>query len=570
MDPRTPENLRPGNILRKIDIKRFPTVKLKTIFFEKTHPSRWLVEEYVKQGYGELGDFVDDLRRLATMRTPAPSDAIIKKFCHRLWIFFTSEDGILLLERVKAGIRLHAESDLFAVNATVARYRDLRDGMCLLRGHAISGLDNISDEGMSLNESRLYERILFYLAKEQLSEMEFKDMFVALTGIIDLRVASYKDMSSVVPALNAKDPEIEQLLQRLSKDLRLGLRTLVLKCDVRLGEIARQELGGEDPTVYAPIIQLIRYLTNLIDQGTTPVSESEIVAVWKASLEILSHGKLKFLRQKATADPGYSGEHICRATQMQKRLFMAEFEVEDAPESGRRVDLLLRIDDLEVLNTEAKVNGDPRLGDLQYKKNIRINHAILQDAARHEIELPSMLPLDIRGMSAMVCCIKKADKNILIAGPANSELIVLPSTKDELVKFLAGHSPQMLWNYVHLLLDYQKHIERLVEKKRSASVTTPKKRPAEKWDADTSDGSQEQEERRGSDTFTLDQEDDNTEDQGQELENGEPLLQKVKKEAHQDRRQKERTSNRFMARRMGPQPGELTFFTPRRSKKRVQ
>ncbi|KAG0309917.1 hypothetical protein BGZ98_000005 [Dissophora globulifera] len=558
MDPRTPENLRPGNILRKIDIKRFPTVKLKTTFFEKTHPSRWLVEEYVKQGYGELGDFVDDLRRLGTMRTPAPSDAIIKKFCHRLWIFFTSEDGILLLERVKAGIRLHAESDLFAVNATVARYRDLRDEPSPtkstpsssstptsspkgdgktneivpssskstpreplattadsttssprpLRGHAISGLDNISDEGMSLNESRLYERILFYLAKEQLSEMEFKDMFVALTGIIDLRVASYKDMSSVVPALNAKDPEIEQLLQRLSKDLRLGLRTLVLKCDVRLGEIARQELDGEDPTVYAPIVQLIRYL----------------------------------------------GEHICRATQMQKRLFMAEFEVEDAPESGRKVDLLLRIDDLEVLNTEAKVNGDPRLGDLQYKKNIRINHAILQDAARHEIELPSMLPLDIRGMSAMVCCIKKADKNILIAGPANSELIVLPSTKDELVKFLAGHSPQMLWNYVHLLLDYQKHIERLVEKKRSASVTTPKKRPAEKWDADTSDGSQEQEERRGSDIFKLDQEDDNTEDQGQELENGEPLLQKVKKEAHHDRRQKERTSNRFMARRMGPQP----------------
>ncbi|KAG0364993.1 hypothetical protein BGZ54_006960 [Gamsiella multidivaricata] len=307
-----------------------------------------------------------------------------------------------------------------------------------IRGHSINSLENLSCEGLSGIESHLFERILSYLAIDNLSPLELKDLFVALTGIIDLRVTTYKDLTSAVPALEEKDPELDQLLKQLSKFLRLGLRTLVLKCDVMLGGLAKKELEGTDAPPQMAIIRLVRYLASIIDEGSQPVSESEVVAVWKECLQILSNGKLKFL----------SGGHVCRATQTQKRLFITQFKVHEETKSGRKVDLLLRVGNLEVLNTEVKPNDDQSAGDKQYKKNIRINHTTFQTAARRGLELPPMLPLDVRGLCAIVCCIKQASDNILVAGPACSNLIVLPSSKEDLEKFLCGSSPQIFWQYV--------------------------------------------------------------------------------------------------------------------------
>ncbi|KAF8950515.1 hypothetical protein BGZ46_004470 [Entomortierella lignicola] len=81
-----------------------------------------------------------------------------------------------------------------------------------------------------------------------------------------------------------------------------------------------------------------------MERGNIPVSESEIVALWKSVLEIMSNGRLKLL----------SGEKICKATLATKREFKEIFGVEGETDSGRRVDLLLRVGDFEILNTEAK------------------------------------------------------------------------------------------------------------------------------------------------------------------------------------------------------------------------
>lgn len=82
---------------------------------------------------------------------------------------------------------------------------------------------------------------------------------------------------------------------------------------------------------------------------------------------------------------------------MAQRLLFLKFGVTGETENGRRVDLLLKEGDLEILNTEAKSAEDGGLCEIQYKKNVRINHTIHREASRKGIELPTMLPLDIRG-----------------------------------------------------------------------------------------------------------------------------------------------------------------------------
>ncbi|KAF8950514.1 hypothetical protein BGZ46_004469, partial [Entomortierella lignicola] len=59
-----------------------------------------------------------------------------------------------------------------------------------------------------------------------------------------------------------------------------------------------------------------------------------------------------------------------------------------------------------------------------------------------------MLPLDIRGLTTMVCHLKKADDHVFVAGAAVGRMITLPKDKEELHKFLEGPSSRILWNYV--------------------------------------------------------------------------------------------------------------------------
>ncbi|KAF9416282.1 hypothetical protein BGZ76_004683 [Entomortierella beljakovae] len=300
--------------------------------------------------------------------------------------------------------------------------------LCIDKFHGckVQGHKDLEGFNLSTIETHLYERVLSYLDEETLSKLRFKDLFVALTGIVDLRVVKFKDFTSICPELEYSDPEVTRILDQLSKYLRLGMRTLVLKCDVMLGLQAQKELDGEDIMPQESMINLVRYL----------------------------------------------GEHMCKATQVQKKVFASQFGAPEESESGRKVDLLLRIGDFELLNTEAKANDHMTECDTQYKKNLRINHAIYQIAKRRGLTLPEMLPLDIRGLTAMVCSLKSSGEgNIMVAGPASRHLISLPSTKEGLEQFLAGKSAQMLWQYVQQLVSYHDHVKLMLDEHYATSIT---------------------------------------------------------------------------------------------------
>ncbi|ORZ26617.1 hypothetical protein BCR41DRAFT_384217 [Lobosporangium transversale] len=220
-----------------------------------------------------------------------------------------------------------------------------------MRNHSMDGLDSLSLGGLEELEVPIFKISRKLLRQTHLSMMETKDLMVAMSGILDLRTWDCdRAPSAIEPTLYSNNDDIGQLNTQLSKTLRLGVQMFALNCDVKIGEIAEVKMQGGDVPTSTPMLRLVSHF----------------------------------------------GEKVCKATQAAKRQFKEIFGVEGETDSGRRVDLLLRIGDMEILNTEAKALGCDIQCEQQYKKNIRINHAIYQEARRSNIDLPPILLLDIR------------------------------------------------------------------------------------------------------------------------------------------------------------------------------
>ncbi|KAK3844435.1 MAG: hypothetical protein J3R72DRAFT_438052 [Linnemannia gamsii] len=331
-----------------------------------------------------------------------------------------------------------------------------------LRGQDTSGLGKLSTDGLSDLEVKIFSNSRSLIEQAELSTEDSKDLMVGMSGILDTRTWICEEAPSTLePGLSAENKDLDQLLSKLRKQLQLGIQMLVLKGEVMIGDIAKATIEGQDRPSTAPMLRCIVHLGTLIEYGNLPSSESEVVALWKFILETLGCGQLKFS----------SGEKICRATQVAQRLLFLKFGVTGETENGRRVDLLLKEGDLEILNTEAKSTEDGGLCEIQYKKNVRINHTIHREASRKGIELPTMLPLDIRGMSAMICGLRKS-QGVLVAGAADSRMIRLPSDKEQMSEFLSGPSPILLCNYVEMLIAYQKNIREQRQRRDETTATT--------------------------------------------------------------------------------------------------
>ncbi|KAF9917392.1 hypothetical protein BX616_001151 [Lobosporangium transversale] len=453
------------------------------VFFsdQKVHPNDWTPWNFANYQFGN--NFSEYLQGLQKLRRAGKS-AIC---CHAReilqWIDNPSNENLVLQAKTRIAEKISGQIAEMAANAR--KYEDVTNMPTNkrsqigcnenMRNHSMDGLDSLSLGGLEELEVPIFKISRKLLRQTHLSMMETKDLMVAMSGILDLRTWDCdRAPSAIEPTLYSNNDDIGQLNTQLSKTLRLGVQMFALNCDVKIGEIAEVKMQGGDVPTSTPMLRLVSHFANLIERGNIPVSEGEFVGLWKATLEILSEGHLKFL----------SGEKVCKATQAAKRQFKEIFGVEGETDSGRRVDLLLRIGDMEILNTEAKALGCDIQCEQQYKKNIRINHAIYQEARRSNIDLPPILLLDIRGFSAMVCQLRKASDTVFIAGAAHERMITLPSNQDELHKFLDGQSPQILWNYASYLVVYQNQILTQLEKAKDLSTTTNTKRKMMSFDDD--------------------------------------------------------------------------------------
>ncbi|KAF9433016.1 hypothetical protein BGZ76_009990, partial [Entomortierella beljakovae] len=417
----------------------------------EVHPNDWTPWNFVNYQYGNnFDEYLDSLKTLDSAGKSAlccHAGAILK------WINNPANEYLITQAKSRIKEKICGQTDEIVANTReyedvnnllnkkpriAASYMDSQSSTtsisldepwsnlmiaCVnkLRNHNTDDLDNLSFEGLKPIEIVILKLSRKLLQQTHLSTKETKDLMVAMSGILDLRSWECRIAPSAIEdALYAENDEIKQLNTQLAKDLHLGLPIFALKCDVKIGDISKMIIQGEDAPFTTPMLRFVSHLANIIERGNIPISEGEIVGLWKTALEILSEGKLKFL----------SGEKICKATQAAKHRFKEIFGVDGETDSGRKVDLMLRIGDLEILNTEAKVLDNDGICDQQYKKNIRINHAIYQEAKFNSVELPPMMFLDIRGYSAMVCQLKKVCETSNLVSYQNQILAQLETAKE--------------------------------------------------------------------------------------------------------------------------------------------
>ncbi|KAK3819887.1 MAG: hypothetical protein J3Q66DRAFT_438990 [Benniella sp.] len=137
-----------------------------------------------------------------------------------------------------------------------------------------------------------------------------------------------------------------------------------------------------------------------------------------------------------------------------------------APERERRFKEYVRNATLEKSGTTDQAVADETVPTSKKDHH----HA----AAKEGVQLPKMNPLDIRGMSAMVCGLQ-AEGDVFLAGAACKDTIDLPTNKDELAIFLSGPSV-MLFMELH---KYQDRIKVQLRMRYSISAMESPQTPAE-------------------------------------------------------------------------------------------
>ncbi|KAF9100492.1 hypothetical protein BGX27_000372 [Mortierella sp. AM989] len=255
------------------------------------------------------------------MRTKTLSDVSIKRYCYTLWKYLISEEGVSLRTSLATKRRHKEEAKLFAEQAAVDKYSILRQEPSTSKP-ATSTTNAIAPSSIPVPEREQPStdphktmtaeswKSLIRICINNITLLEQKDLFVALSGIVDTRALGAQDLTNDIEPLELESWENESkgarsLMDELGRYHRLGLGTLKLQCEIKIGQAAQIELlQGSVRLHTTQLLELILHLTTAIETGTQPISEAEWVAMWKKILEILSGGNLKFI----------TGEHVCKAT----------------------------------------------------------------------------------------------------------------------------------------------------------------------------------------------------------------------------------------------------------------
>ncbi|GJJ78313.1 hypothetical protein EMPS_10672 [Entomortierella parvispora] len=287
-----------------------------------------------------------------------------------------------------------------------------------MQGRAIDDYELPDIKVQCVEDVLLLEQVLTLLSKPTVLPVDCGAMFLHLD-----------EYSVVAPELKEPDQGANDIIEQLSRCLKIGLYVLFLKCQDMLGIFARDALEGKDTPPEVP----------LIVWSATPASFLRGQEYHLLTVGVTPH--LSHPRHSRYS----SGEFICVSTTVQKRYLSQPFQLAHDTKSGRNVDLPVDGLGLEVV-TEAKPNMDRSPCERQFLKNLRIKHAIHIVAAERGLQLPKMNQLDVRGMSTMVCALH-SQGDIFLGDAASENIIDLPTNKAELSSLLSSPFAILLWCY---------------------------------------------------------------------------------------------------------------------------
>ncbi|KAF9158976.1 hypothetical protein BGX20_003162, partial [Mortierella sp. AD010] len=247
------------------------------------------------------------------------------------------------------------------------------------------------------------------------------DTHVAVTAVQE------KLLDALYPALK-KDPYADPQFVQLQKAIWKELCHAV--------DLKQTELGL---ATYITL-QIMDRIVAWIEQGSfqPPTSEHMFVSAWAWIFNTLFTGtRLRVV----------PGELISRASADARRIVETEFGPTTSTVSGRKVDMSLRIQvdnqwKSEIAVFEFKsVNATQRICDIQQKKSIRLNAAILMDLESRGLDLTHHYPIvaEGKGLGLDFYALRRYG-DVLGVGRSTRKGIMLPSDVAELKTFLQSNS----------------------------------------------------------------------------------------------------------------------------------
>ncbi|KAF9371739.1 hypothetical protein BGX21_005019 [Mortierella sp. AD011] len=295
-----------------------------------------------------------------------------------------------------------------------------------------------------------------------LSKISEKDMFVAMSGIVNTRmdgarkvfgdeiVEKVRDLC-LRPHISEPSQKLLDILAPLQEAYRSGgLDELLYKVEEGVGIEAkeRREKRSHDQ-LKGRIMDAVRHIA--IKSPTKDMSEAELVSVWSYVINALA-GHTLSLR---------SGELASKATKWQRLLLQQELDHDSGTATyGRKLDLQCRSEELELNNSEFKANGRSKEQvELQYRKNLRINQSMMLYLKHHigiGLEDLEVLALDVHGFTAVLFSLRYHD-NVFVSDLATKHLLRLPDSTVSWKQFLSGST-------LSVLLAYVEHLKHLIER----------------------------------------------------------------------------------------------------------
>ncbi|KAF9178012.1 hypothetical protein BGZ51_008042 [Haplosporangium sp. Z 767] len=325
--------------------------------------------------------------------------------------------------------------------------------------------DTSVPSGDTLSETckALYTYICAYLEDNKTALQHEKDLLVALSGIINLRTHDTADMFGrrLINDIEESAPQarpdgsIADILQLL-KNILVNHDIQYLRDEISILDAKRvhKVRRGEhvEPSLKI-VLDVIRFLADKIIAGNFGDSEHAVVSTWKGVLDIISGGLLNFEAGELTSD----------ATKEIRVLQEQEFSGTSKSVCGRKLDLQLLFDGMELNNSEFKAVGvDVEENKKQSRKNIRINKAImvyLQRHAKFDFQDGNYLVfLYVSGYTGTIVYLRRY-KDIHVSGLLSRMAIKLPFDEKGMKTFLDGQSLGWLLTYVQHLCSMQEEVE---------------------------------------------------------------------------------------------------------------
>ncbi|KAF9957653.1 hypothetical protein BGZ72_001567 [Mortierella alpina] len=246
---------------------------------------------------------------------------------------------------------------------------------------------------------------------------------------------------------------------------------------IRKGRYQEQQRAGEAvPDHWEAILDIMEHVCRLVLRPSFDghASEADVVAEWKSVFHILLMNSQVYMR---------SGECVSTCSKDVKAMLDEEYDEFGA--FGRKVDLIFRANGLELANLEFKVAEATDTDiDIQHRKNIRLNRAIMegqQDACGIK---STLLFLDFQGWHGSLFALYPFEDVFVCKylGP-----VALPRTKSGLQKFLKGGTLETLFTFTEhlvkaaeLLQESREEKDDLASRKRHMAIFTRQTTPPQK------------------------------------------------------------------------------------------